>query len=172
VEYATALFAPGQHAPALVYDNSMRKLLAFLFALPLLSAAQGTLVQLPLSPLKCPGTAPAFIMWSGTAATCIPLPAGWTLSGTTLTPSAPVATPPSYAVETVSLTALAATATSVTYTTQKTPIGGFLLWYYNSASGLNNSANVSVFAGNPATFSPLPTGWTNADTITVFYRWQ
>ena len=147
----------------------MRKLLLFLGALPLM--AQTPLGSLLPGILRCAGTAPQVIGWNGKQMQCLALGTGLSIVNGTLTIALPAQQPPAYQVETISLTSLAATATTVTYTTAMTPIGGAVLWWYSSANISMLSSGATAWTGQPFTVA-LPAGWLPADTITVFYRSQ
>ena len=105
--------------------------------------------------------------------TFVTLAANVTISGNppVLSVTTAPANTPQWQSDTISLSSLAPTATTISLTTSKTPKTGVVLWLYNGQSILNPVAGAVNFAGNPVVFS-LPMNWTSTDTITLVYQWQ
>jgi len=120
-------------------------------------------------PMSHCSATPMLIEWTGTYEDCVSTLVNGTLNGVILTFTS--ATPANWVTETVSLSTVAAGATTLAYTTKMTPAGGLIVAWYQSANiGLNMSLPIA-FTGNPITFA-LPSGWSPGDSYTVLYQVQ
>jgi hypothetical protein len=149
----------------------MRKLL-LLALLSLPAFGQGTAIAILGSLLRCPGTATQVLVSTSTGLQCQTLA---TFAAALYAALPPPASTPQYQTETISLSALAPTATTVSYTTVKTPISPVFWWYQVTPTPVTIllfvNSGVFNYTGEPLVFT-LPTGWTPTDTITISYRWQ
>lgn len=149
-------------------------LLIPLFALfcwqPVKAQARPTVINFTAAIVKCPTGSPAFVMWTGSNFACVTLGSGLTLSGGALNaaPAAPYT--PLWQTEPISLAAVAPGATTLTYTTAKTPLSAIWFAYASTEFFLSNSGMVP-YTGQALTIT-LPIGWTASDTLTVTYQSQ
>ena len=142
--------------------------ISFSFAQPTALAQSPTTISIPQ--VKCTPGISAFVMWNGATFLCVPLPLGFTLTGNVLTFTGTIYSPAA-TVEQIPFTNLAPSATSITYTTVKTPVTGVAFYTYNSTNLLLATTGFVIFTGEPITFN-LPMGWTVADSISISYQSQ
>lgn len=150
----------------------MRKLLCWLALFPSLACAQSSLLLLNAL-VRCPSPGNYLLMSVNGTMACVALPAGATVSGNppALSLPSPPPTAPQIALETISLASLPSTSSMVSYTPAHTPIGGVILyWYQSSTIALTNSGALN-WAGAPLNIT-LPQNWQNTDSVVIVYRWQ
>lgn len=147
-----------------------------------LSSAQTNpaIISIPVNIAHCtPGT-PALLMWTGTTFGCAPIGSGLAIIGGVLTSTSTnngngggnVPYSPTWQIETISLATVAPGATSITYTPSKTPLANVPIFWWYYASVVNLSTSGTAPSGSPLSITPLPAGWTAADTIVIAYQSQ
>ena len=115
----------------------------------------------------CGGAADQIYAFTGGKFQCIGLGTGLSIVAGKLTITSSNI---QWTIDTISLSSIAATATTVTFTPSKTPLTGALFFYYNTTNLMLSGISGAIpFTGQSVTFT-LPPGWVPTETITIAYQ--
>lgn len=155
------------------------KLLALLVMSLGASAQSTTLLNLLLSPVRCPtpppGTSGLSVITSrpGALPTCSTLGTSFVVdaAGIINVAQIAVANTPLWTQDIVPVSGQTPVNGSITYTPSKVPITGIILYSYQSSVPFLPTSNSVRWTGAPLTIT-LPTGWLPTDIITFVYQYQ